>query len=58
MMLKNLAVYTHLFKFDQDKKVYNSALEVEKLNKSFDTLEVIKKFSVNIESGERIASYR
>ena len=51
---KSSRVYPFI-KFDQDKKVYNSALEVEKLNKSFDTLEVIKKFSVNIESGERIA---
>ena len=41
--------------FNQDKKIYNTALEVEGLNKSFDELEIIKKFSINIESGERIA---
>ena len=51
---KSSRVYPFI-QFNQDKKVYNSALEVEKLNKSFDNLDVIKKFSVNIESGERIA---
>ena len=51
---KSSRVYPFI-QFKQDKKVYNCALEVEKLNKSFDNLDVIKKFSIDIESGERIA---
>lgn len=51
---KSSRVYPFI-QFNQDKKVYNSALEVDKLSKSFDNLDVIRKFSVNIESGERIA---
>ena len=51
---KSSRVYPFI-QFNQNKKVYNSALEVDKLSKSFDNLDVIKRFSVNIESGERIA---
>ena len=51
---KSSRVYPFI-QFNSDKKVYNSALEVDKLNKSFDNLDVIKKFSINIESGDRIA---
>ena len=51
---KSSRVYPFI-QFNQDKKIYNTALEVEGLNKSFDELEIIKKFSINIESGERIA---
>ncbi len=51
---KSSRVYPFI-QFTQDKKIYNCALEVEKLNKSFENLDVIKKFSVDVESGERIA---
>ena len=43
---KSSRVYPFI-QFNQDKKIYNTALEVEGLNKSFDELEIIKKFSIN-----------
>tara|TARA_Y100000996_G_scaffold49950_1_gene34169 strand:+ start:1997 stop:3583 length:1587 start_codon:yes stop_codon:yes gene_type:complete len=51
---KSSRVYPFI-QFNQDKKIHNTALEVENLNKGFEELNVIKKFSINIDSGERIA---
>ena len=51
---KSSRVYPFI-QFNQEKKVYNSALEVERIKKSFDTIDVIKNFSIHIESGERVA---
>ena len=51
---KSSRVYPFI-QFNQDKKIHNTALEVENLNKGFEGLNVIKKFSINIDSGERIA---
>lgn len=51
---KSSRVYPFI-QFKQDKQVYNSALEVEGINKSFDSVDIINKFSINIESGEKIA---
>ncbi|MBQ0785163.1 MAG: ABC-F family ATPase [Amphritea sp.] len=42
-------------RFDQEKKLHRLALEVENLNKSFDTEPLIKDLSLMIEVGERIA---
>ncbi len=42
-------------RFDQDKKLYRLALEIEKMNKGFDELKLIKDLSLMAEVGERIA---
>ena len=51
---KSSRVYPFI-KFNQEKKIYNSVLEVEGLKKSYDELKVINNFSLNVENGERIA---
>ncbi len=42
-------------RFDQDKKLYRLALEVEKISKSYGELQLIKELSMMVEVGERIA---
>ena len=51
---KSSRVYPFI-KFNQEKKIYNSVLEVEGLKKYYDELKVIHNFSLNVENGERIA---
>ncbi len=41
-------------RFEQSKKLYRLALEVENLSKSFDT-ELFSNFNINLEVGERLA---
>ncbi len=41
-------------RFEQSKKLYRLALEVENLSKSFDT-ELFNNFNINLEVGERLA---
>ena len=48
-------IFTTLYLSLGNKKIYNTALEVENLKKGFDELDVIKKFSINVDAGERIA---
>ena len=42
-------------RFEQDKKLFRLALEIENLSKSYDDNEVIKDFSMMLEVGERVA---
>ena len=42
-------------RFDQQKKLYRQALEVEQLSKSFETAEILKNLSIQIEVGEKVA---
>ncbi len=42
-------------RFDQEKELHRLALEVEKLNKSYDDLHLIKDLNLMIEVGERVA---
>jgi ATPase subunit of ABC transporter with duplicated ATPase domains len=42
-------------RFEQEKKLYRLALEIEGLNKSFDDLKVLKNLSTMIEVGEKVA---
>ena len=51
---KSSRVYPFI-KFNQEKKIYNSVLEVEGIKKYYDELKVIHNFSLNVENGERIA---
>ena len=41
-------------RFKQDKKVHNKVVEIENISKSYDDLDVIKDFSITINSGERV----
>ncbi len=42
-------------RFEQEKKLFRNALEIEKLNKSFDEQQILKDISLMIEVGERVA---
>ncbi|MDN7125480.1 ABC-F family ATPase [Pseudidiomarina terrestris] len=42
-------------RFEQEKKLYRLALELENVNKSFDDLHVLKNVSAMIEVGEKVA---
>ncbi len=42
-------------RFEQEKKLFRNALEIEKLNKSFDQQPILKDISLMVEVGERIA---
>tara|TARA_Y100001968_G_C19351030_1_gene714647 strand:- start:345 stop:1346 length:1002 start_codon:yes stop_codon:yes gene_type:complete len=42
-------------RFNQGKKVHNKVLELENISKAYDKLSIIKKFSMTINSGDRIA---
>ncbi|GAA3920049.1 ABC-F family ATPase [Litoribacillus peritrichatus] len=42
-------------RFEQEKELHRTALEVEGLNKSYDDLHLIKNFNIMIEVGERVA---
>ncbi|RUO42026.1 ABC-F family ATPase [Pseudidiomarina aestuarii] len=42
-------------RFEQEKKLYRLALEMEKVNKSFDDNQVLKNISAMIEVGEKVA---
>ena len=41
-------------RFKQEKKVHNKVVEIENISKSYDELNVIKKFNMTINSGDRI----
>ena len=42
-------------RFEQEKKLFRNALEIEKLNKSFDDNHVLQDMNLMVEVGERIA---
>ncbi len=42
-------------RFEQEKKLFRNALEIEKLNKNFDDQQILKDISLMIEVGERVA---
>ncbi len=42
-------------RFEQEKKLFRNALEIEKLNKNFDEQQILKDISLMIEVGERVA---
>ncbi len=42
-------------RFEQEKKLFRNALEIEKLSKSFDEQQILKDISLMIEVGERVA---
>ena len=41
-------------RFKQEKKVHNKVVEIEDISKSYDDLNVINKFNMTINSGDRI----
>ena len=51
---KSSRVYPFI-RFNQEKKVHNKVLELENISKAYDSLSIIKKFSITINSGDRIA---
>ena len=53
--IKNSSRVYPFIRFKQHSKVFNTALNVKDLNKGYDTLSVLKKFNISIESGERLA---
>ena len=53
--IKNSSRVYPFIRFKQNSKVFNTALNVKDLNKGYDTLSVLKKFNISIESGERLA---
>lgn len=42
-------------KFDQDKKLFRLAVELENVSKAFDVQPIFKRFSAMVEAGEKIA---
>ncbi len=42
-------------RFEQDKKLFRLAVEIDNISKSFDDLTLFKDFSLNVEVGERVA---
>jgi len=46
-------VYPYI-RFKQEKKVHNKVVEIENISKSYDNLNVINKFNLTINSGDRI----
>ena len=51
---KTSRVYPFI-RFNQGKKVHNKVVEVENISKSYDSISIIKNFSITINSGDRIA---
>jgi ATPase subunit of ABC transporter with duplicated ATPase domains len=51
---KSSRVYPFI-RFKQEKKVFNNALTVEGLSKSFDDLSVLNKINFSLDAGERLA---
>jgi ATPase subunit of ABC transporter with duplicated ATPase domains len=53
--IKNSSRVYPFIRFKQDKKVHNKVVEIENISKDYDELKIIKKFSLTINSGDRIA---
>ena len=53
--IKNSSRVYPFIRFKQDKKVHNKVVEIENISKGYDELKVIKKFSLTINSGDRVA---
>ena len=53
--IKNSSRVYPFIRFKQDKKVHNKVVEIENISKEYDELKVIKKFSLAINSGDRVA---
>ena len=51
---KTSRVYPFI-RFNQGKKIHNKVVEVENISKAYDNLSIIKKFTMTINSGDRIA---
>jgi len=51
---KSSRVYPYI-RFEQEKKIFNTAVEVKELNKGYDDFTLFKNYNLLIESGERLA---
>ena len=51
---KSTRVYPFI-RFKQEIKVHNKVLEIENISKSFENVEIIKKFSTIVNSGDKVA---
>ncbi|MFL2982888.1 MAG: ABC-F family ATPase, partial [Candidatus Neomarinimicrobiota bacterium] len=51
---KSSRVYPFI-RFKQEKKVHNKVLEVENISKAYGDINIIKKFNITINSGDRVA---
>ena len=51
---KSTRVYPFI-RFNQEKKVHNNVIEIEKISKDYDDLTIIENFSAIINSGDRVA---
>lgn len=53
--IKNSSRVYPFIRFNQEKKIFNNALEVKELNKGYERLSLFKNYNLLVESGERIA---
>ena len=53
--IKNSSRVYPFIRFNQEKKLFNTALEVKDFTKGYDNISLFKKFNLLIETGERVA---
>ena len=53
--IKNSSRVYPFIRFNQEKKLFNTALEVKDFTKGYDNIPLFKKFNLLIETGERVA---
>ena len=53
--IKNSSRVYPYIRFEQEKKIFNTAVEVKELNKGYDDFTLFKNYNLLIESGERLA---
>ena len=53
--IKNSSRIYPYIRFEQEKKIFNTAVEVKELNKGYDDFTLFKNYNLLIESGERLA---
>ena len=53
--IKNSSRIYPYIRFEQEKKIFNTAVEVKELNKGYEDFTLFKNYNLLIESGERLA---